>query len=218
MRLSGDHREVTRHGPFTEHHGRVRAAAALWCRWLPPAFCKPAALPLSSANDHVPYPIRDGLRSQRGRALSVSGLMHFDKDIATLCRENGLRLTGPRRVIMQVLAASSDHPDVVELHRRVNAIDPGIALATVYRTVSLLQDKGVLERHIFADGRARYETADQEHHDHLIDVETGDVIEFRSDEIEKLQEDIARRHGYAIVSHRLEIYVRKIRKGRSGKV
>lgn len=154
-------------------------------------------------------------REKRGKTLPISIPMHFDKDITTLCRENGLRLTGPRRVIMQVLADSSDHPDVVELHRRVQAIDPGIALATVYRTVSLLQDKGVLERHIFADGRARYETADPEHHDHLIDVETGDVIEFRSDEIEKLQEAIARRHGYAIVSHRLEIYVRKVRKGRS---
>jgi Fur family ferric uptake transcriptional regulator len=136
----------------------------------------------------------------------------FKKDIATLCRENGLRITGPRRVIMKVISETTDHPDVVELHRRVSAVDPGIAIATVYRTLNLLKDKGVLERHTFADGRARYEPADQDHHDHLIDVETGDVIEFRSDEIERLQEDIARRHGFAIVSHRLEIYVRPLAK------
>lgn len=132
------------------------------------------------------------------------------KDIAALCREHGLRMTAPRRIIMQVLGESEDHPDVVELHRRVSAIDPGIALATVYRTVNMLQDKGVLERHTFSDGRARYETADRQHHDHLIDVESGDVIEFRSEEIERLQEEIARRHGYAIVSHRLEIYVKPL--------
>lgn len=132
------------------------------------------------------------------------------KDIAALCREHGLRMTAPRRVIMEVLGSSEDHPDAVELHRRVSAIDPGIALATVYRTVNMLQDKGVLERHTFSDGRARYETADRQHHDHLIDVETGDVIEFHSEEIEQLQEEIARRHGFAIVSHRLEIYVKPL--------
>ncbi len=138
-------------------------------------------------------------------------MMQSKKDIATLCKENGLRLTGPRRVIMKVLSEATDHPDVVELHRRVNAIDRGIALATVYRTVNLLQEKGVLERHTFADGRARYQPAHQEHHDHLIDVETGDVIEFRSDEIERLQEEIARKHGFAIVSHKLEIYVKPLK-------
>lgn len=141
--------------------------------------------------------------------------MHFKKDIAALCKENGLRLTGPRKIIMQVLSASSDHPDAVELHRRVSEIDPGIAIATVYRTVNLLQEKGVLEKHTFGDGRARFESADQEHHDHLINVETGDVIEFRSDEIERLQEEIARQHGFTIVSHRLEIYVKPIDKKRS---
>jgi Fur family ferric uptake transcriptional regulator len=136
--------------------------------------------------------------------------MHFKKDIAALCKENGLRLTGPRKVIMQVLSASSDHPDAVELHRRVSEIDPGIAIATVYRTVNLLQEKGVLEKHTFGDGRARFESADHEHHDHLINVETGDVIEFRSDEIERLQEEIARQHGFTIVSHKLQIYVKPI--------
>ncbi|HEX8049477.1 Fur family transcriptional regulator [Rhizobium sp.] len=140
--------------------------------------------------------------------------MHFKKDIAALCKENGLRLTGPRKIIMQVLSDASDHPDAVELHRRVSEIDPGIAIATVYRTVNLLQEKGVLEKHTFGDGRARFESADQEHHDHLINVETGDLIEFRSDEIERLQEEIARQHGFTIVSHRLEIYVKPIDKRR----
>ena len=140
--------------------------------------------------------------------------MKFSTDIAALCREHGLRLTGPRKVIMRVLAESSDHPDAVELHRRVNQISPGVAIATIYRTLALLEDKGILEKHTFADGRARFESAAQEHHDHLINVETGDVIEFRSDDIERLQEEIARRHGFDIVSHKLEIYVRPARKTR----
>lgn len=138
--------------------------------------------------------------------------MKFSKDIATFCRENGLRLTGPRKIIMQVLSEATDHPDAVELHRRVGRIDPGIAIATVYRTLNLLEEKGVLEKHTFGDGRARFESAGQEHHDHLINVETGDVIEFRSDEIERLQEEIARKHGFSIVSHKLEIYVRPLKK------
>ncbi|MFC5384409.1 Fur family transcriptional regulator [Aquamicrobium segne] len=137
-----------------------------------------------------------------------------DDDIVKLCKEHGLRLTGPRKVIMQVLAESEDHPDAVELHRRVTKISPGVALATVYRTLALLEEKGVLERHQFGDGRARFESADQEHHDHLINVETGDVIEFRSDEIERLQEEIARQHGFDIVSHKLEIYVKPRKKRR----
>lgn len=138
-------------------------------------------------------------------------------DIGALCKEYGLRLTRPRQIIMETLLAASDHPDVVELHRRVSQIDPGIAIATVYRTVSLLQDKGILERHVFADGRARYEPADQEHHDHFINVETGEVIEFRSDEIERLQEEIARQHGFSIVSHKLEIYVKPLKAKRTGR-
>ena len=132
------------------------------------------------------------------------------KDIAQLCKEHGLRLTEPRKVIMTVLMTSTDHPDAVELHRRVSQIDPGISIATVYRTLNMLRDKGVLERHTFADGRGRYEAADQEHHDHFVRVDTGDVIEFRSEQIERLQEDIARAHGFEIVSHRLEIYVRPL--------
>ncbi|GEO87343.1 transcriptional repressor [Ciceribacter naphthalenivorans] len=112
---------------------------------------------------------------------------------------------------MEILAQSDDHPDAVELHRRVTKVDPGIAIATVYRTLNLLQEKGILEKHTFGDGPARFESAEQEHHDHLINTETGEVIEFRSDEIERLQEEIARRHGFEIVSHKLEIYVRPLK-------
>lgn len=134
-------------------------------------------------------------------------------DLEGACKANGLRMTGPRRVIIDVLRRSTDHPDAVELHRRAAAADPRISLATVYRTVKLFQDKGILARHAFADGRARYETAGQAHHDHLIDVESGRVIEFQSDEIERLQEEIARKLGFTIVSHKLEIYARPLRKG-----
>lgn len=143
-----------------------------------------------------------------------SGLVSMQplEELAAVLRGEGLRMTGPRRVILQVLAQSSDHPDAVELHRRATKIDPGINIATVYRTVGLLQDKGLLERHTFSDGRARYEPADQEHHDHLINVETGDIVEFRSDEIERLQHEIARKHGFRIVSHRLEIYVEPLKR------
>lgn len=120
-------------------------------------------------------------------------------------------MTGQRRTIIAVLAGADDHPDAVELHRRAAEIDPGISLATVYRTLKLLQDKGILARHAFADGRARYETAEGAHHDHLIDIESGRVIEFQSPEIERLQDEIARGLGFKIVSHRLEIYARPLR-------
>lgn len=136
-------------------------------------------------------------------------------DIATICKENGLRLTAPRRIIVKVLSEATDHPDAVELHRRVTRLDPGISLATVYRTLKLLQDKGVLEKHNFGNGPARFEPADQDHHDHLINLETGQVVEFRSDEIERLQEEIARKHGFEIISHRLEIYVRPLKAKRA---
>mgnify|MGYP001416571466 CR=1 FL=1 len=143
--------------------------------------------------------------------------MQFTKDIAALCKDHGLRLTSPRKIIMQVLSESDDHPDAVELHRRSTKIDPGIAIATVYRTLSLLQEKGILEKHTFGDGPARFESAEHEHHDHLIDIESGNVIEFRSDEIERLQEEIARKHGFEIVSHKLEIYVKPLKSaGRRG--
>lgn len=132
--------------------------------------------------------------------------------IEETCRALGLRVTGQRRVIMQVLAEAKDHPDATELHRRILTIDPTISLATVYRTVKLFEDKGIIARHTFGDGKARYESADQEHHDHLIDINTGKIVEFRSDEIERLQEEIARQHGYRIVSHKLEIFVTPIEK------
>jgi Fur family ferric uptake transcriptional regulator len=125
------------------------------------------------------------------------------------CRESGLRITGQRRVILEVLDAASDHPDVEELHRRVGEIEPGVNIATVYRTMNKLAEHDLIERHMFDDGRLRYEPAPEEHHDHFIDVETGEVIEFMSDEIERLQEEIARQHGFEIVSHKLELYVKR---------
>ena len=126
--------------------------------------------------------------------------------IERACRERGLRMTGQRTIIAQVLDRAEDHPDVVELHRRAAAVDDKISLSTVYRTVKLFQAEGILERLDFRDSRARYEQAAREHHDHLINLETGDVIEFRSEEIEALQTEIARRLGYRVVYHRLELY------------
>jgi Fur family transcriptional regulator, ferric uptake regulator len=122
------------------------------------------------------------------------------------CRERGLRMTGQRRVIARLLGEAEDHPDVVELHRRAAAIDPKISLSTVYRTLKLFETKGIIERLEFLGGRSRYERASREHHDHLINLSTGDVIEFRSEEIEALQTEIARRLGFRLVSHRLELY------------
>lgn len=119
-----------------------------------------------------------------------------------------MRLTGPRRVILRVLAESTDHPDAEELHRRVAAVEPGINIATVYRTMNILAEHGLIERHSFADGRARYEAGGGEHHDHFVNLDTNEVIEFRCDEIERLQHKIAAEQGFEIVGHRLEIYVR----------
>lgn len=115
-------------------------------------------------------------------------------------------MTEQRRIIARVLGRSQDHPDVEELYRRASAIDQNISISTVYRTVRLFEDAGIIERHDFRDGRARYEQMPGEHHDHLIDLRSGKVIEFRSEEIERLQEDIARRHGYRLIDHRLELY------------
>ncbi|MEZ5945366.1 MAG: Fur family transcriptional regulator [Hyphomonas sp.] len=123
-----------------------------------------------------------------------------------LCVEKGLRMTEPRRVIARILSEASDHPDAEELHRRANAQDSSISLATVYRTVKLFEDAGIIQAHDFRDGRARYEEVPDEHHDHLINVKTGEVVEFHSDEIEKLQEEIAKRLGFRLVDHRLELY------------
>jgi Fur family ferric uptake transcriptional regulator len=117
-----------------------------------------------------------------------------------------MRMTGQRRVIAQILSAADDHPDVEELHRRASAVDPRISLSTVYRTVRMFEEAGILARHEFGDGRARYEQVAKEHHDHLIDMRTGQVIEFQNEQIERLQEAIARELGYRLVDHRLELY------------
>ena len=127
-------------------------------------------------------------------------------DVEALCAEKGLRITEQRRVIARVLEASADHPDVEELYRRSSAVDARISISTVYRTVKLFEDAGIIERHDFRDGRSRYETVPDEHHDHLIDLSTGAVVEFHDDEIERLQQEIARRLGYKLVDHRLELY------------
>lgn len=124
-------------------------------------------------------------------------------------RDEGVRITRPRRAILQILSQSADHPDAMELFRRALAIDPTISLSTVYRTMKLLEDKGEIQRHAFAGGPARFEQAAGEHHDHLIDIDTGDVIEFHSERIEQLQDEIAHRLGYDIVHHRFELYGRR---------
>jgi Fur family ferric uptake transcriptional regulator len=131
-----------------------------------------------------------------------------------LCLQKGLRMTEQRRVIARVLSESHDHPDVELLHRRAADIDPGISIATVYRTVRLFEEANILERHDFGDGRARYEEVPQAHHDHLIDVESGKVIEFKNEEIEALQRQIAEKLGYRLVDHRLELFAVPIKRDR----
>jgi Fur family transcriptional regulator, ferric uptake regulator len=123
-----------------------------------------------------------------------------------LCEEKGLRLTDQRRVIARVLSNADDHPDVDQVYRRATEIDPRISIATVYRTLRLFEDANILERHDFRDGRARYEEQRETHHDHLIDVESGKVIEFQNEEIEALQHKIAEQLGFKLVGHRLELY------------
>lgn len=127
-------------------------------------------------------------------------------DIEALCQQRGLRITEQRRVIARVLSESADHPDVDQLHARAAAIDRGISIATVYRTVRLFEEAGILDRHDFGDGRARYEAAPEAHHDHMIDVESGHVIEFVDPELEALQRQISERLGYRLVDHRLELF------------
>ena len=130
----------------------------------------------------------------------------MESRIERLCVERRLKMTGQRRVIARVLSDAADHPDAEELYRRASAIDPHISIATVYRTVKLFEDAGILERHDFRDGRSRYEEVQEAHHDHLIDVATGSVIEFRNEEIEKLQRRVAEELGFELVDHRLELY------------
>ena len=126
--------------------------------------------------------------------------------IENLCTEKGMRMTDQRRVVARVLSTSHDHPDVEELYRRAHAMDPHISIATVYRTVRLFEEAGIIERHDFRDGRSRYEEMPDVHHDHLIDMRTGRVIEFVDEDIEKLQHAIAKRLGFRLIDHRLELY------------
>ena len=123
-----------------------------------------------------------------------------------LCAERGMRMTGQRRTIAKVLSEAEDHPDVEEVYRRASARDPRISLSTVYRTVRLFEGAGILERHDFGEGRARYEPVPSGHHDHLINVKTGEVMEFRNEQIERLQESVARELGFRLIGHRLELF------------
>ena len=129
-----------------------------------------------------------------------------------LCAERGMRMTEQRRIIARVLSDSEDHPDAEVLYRRASRIDAKISLATIYRTVRLFEEAGVISRHDFGDGRSRFETIPEDHHDHLIDIKSGEVIEFLDEELEKLQEKIAKRLGYKLVDHRLELYGVRLRK------
>ncbi|HHY48268.1 MAG TPA: transcriptional repressor [Alphaproteobacteria bacterium] len=122
------------------------------------------------------------------------------------CAQKGMRMTDQRRIIAQVMEQADDHPDVEELHRRASALDPRISLSTVYRTLNLFEESGLVTKHDFKDGRARFESIPDEHHDHLIDIRSGRVIEFRNEEIEAIQQLIAKRLGYRLVDHRLELY------------
>ena len=126
--------------------------------------------------------------------------------IEKLCADRGMRMTEQRRVIARVLSQAEDHPDVEELYRRASAIDPHISIATVYRTVRLFEEAGVVEKHDFGDGRSRYEEAGDDHHDHLIDTTSGEVIEFFDAEIERLKNEIAERLGFQLIGHKLELY------------
>ena len=128
------------------------------------------------------------------------------RDIEALCAAKGMRMTEQRRTIARVLAGADDHPDVEELYRRCIKVDDRISISTVYRTVKLFEDAGIIERHDFREGRARYEPSPESHHDHLINLRTGEVIEFSSEDIERLQTEVARKLGYKLVDHRLELY------------
>jgi Fur family transcriptional regulator, ferric uptake regulator len=133
--------------------------------------------------------------------------------IVARCEAKGLRMTEQRRIVARVIGAAEDHPDVEELYTRASAIDPRISIATVYRTVKLFEEAGILERLEFGDGRARYEDAERDHHDHMIDMNSGQVIEFVDPDIEALQQKIAERLGYKLVGHRLELYGIPVKKG-----
>jgi len=127
-------------------------------------------------------------------------------DIEQKCISKGVKLTGQRKIIARIMSEAEDHPDVDELYKRVTKVDPKISIATVYRTVKLFEEAGILAKHDFKGGKARYEEISESHHDHLIDVKTGEIIEFVDDEIEKLQKKVAEKHGYELVDHKLELY------------
>ncbi len=133
-------------------------------------------------------------------------------NIEDKCKAKGVRLTDQRRVIAKIMSNSKDHPDVDELHKRVSQIDKKISIATVYRTVKLFEEAGILEKHDFKGGKARYEQSPDEHHDHLIDINSGEILEFVDPEIEKLQKQVAEKLGYNLVDHKLELYGSKIKK------
>ena len=136
----------------------------------------------------------------------------MSSDIETKCLKKDIRLTDQRKLVAKVMSDSQDHPNVDELHKRVNKLDPKISIATVYRTVKLFEEAGVVAKHDFKGNKARYEEATQEHHDHLIDVNTGEITEFVDEDIEKLQQKVAEKLGYKLVAHRLELYGSKIKK------
>ena len=136
----------------------------------------------------------------------------MNSDIENKCIKKGVRLTEQRKLVAKVMSESKDHPDVDELHKRVNKLDPKISIATVYRTVKLFEESGIIAKHDFKGNKARYEETTQEHHDHLIDINTGEITEFVNDDIEKLQKKVAEKLGYKLVDHRLELYGSKIKK------
>ena len=136
----------------------------------------------------------------------------MSSDIENKCMQKGIRLTDQRRLVAKVMSDSHDHPDVDELHKRVNKLDSKISIATVYRTVKLFEEAGVVAKHDFKGNKARYEQAPHDHHDHLIDINTGEITEFVDEDIEKLQKKVAEKLGYKLVDHRLELYASKIKK------
>jgi Fur family ferric uptake transcriptional regulator len=136
----------------------------------------------------------------------------MSSSIEDKCIQKGVRLTEQRKLVAQVMSNSEDHPDVDELHKRINKLDPKISIATVYRTVKLFEESGIVAKHDFKGNKARYEQSPQEHHDHLIDINTGEIIEFVNQDIEKLQKQVAEKLGYKLVDHRLELYGSKNKK------
>ena len=142
----------------------------------------------------------------RRHPSSPGGAIPLFSTIEKLCIDKGMKMTGQRRIIARVLSDAADHPDVEEVHRRANVVDSRISIATVYRTMRLFEEAGIVEKHDFGDGRSRYEEAGDDHHDHLIDVQSHRVIEFQNSEIEAIQEKIARQLGFRLVGHRLELY------------